>query len=243
MTCLVQNAVKIDLSNVPDDVKNLEGSIQWIPTDGPASKIQQTEILNSLPKFFSELSIGELIGLSKLVDASKSASGIELPCNWTPASISPVINWIVYGLNEQNEKLVQICPSTFRPYYNIIYKNKPSTWVEKVTETVGPVDKVFSGCKRFIDFMYKYNRFPNVDSFLLFCFNRYAEKFSVPTLPFVAKQFANEIIGYYQPVFHLIKDKKMEPEQVISILNISCAISNRIKLEEKYLLENARVTI
>ncbi len=244
MTCLVQNAVKIDLSNVPDDVKNLEGLVQWIPTDGPASKTQQNEILSSLPKFFSELSIGELVGLSKFVDASKAASAIELPCNWVPASISPVINWTVYGLKEQDETTdVQICPVTFRPYYNIIYKNKPSTWVEKVTETVGPVDKVFSGCKRFIDFMYKYNRFPNMDSFLLFCYNRYAEKFSVPTLPFTVKQFANEIIGYYQPIFRLIKDKQMTPEQVISILNSSCAITNRIKLEEKYLLENAQVTI
>lgn len=237
MTCLVQNAVKIDLTNVLDDVKNLEGLIQWIPTDGPASKTQQTEILSSLPEFFSELSIEELVGLSKLVDASKSASGIVLPCDWIPEPVLPVINWTVYGLKNYEENFdVQICPGTFRPYYNIMYKNKPSTWVEKVTETVGPVDKVFSGCKRFIDFMYKYNRFPNVDSFLLFCYNRYSEKFSVPTLPFFAKQFANEIIRYYQPVFHMIKDKQMEPEQVISILNTSCAIPNRIKLEQSYIM-------
>lgn len=238
MTCLVQNAIRIDLDKVSDDVKKLEGSIKWIPLDGPANQEQVDEILCSLPKYFSELTVEELVGLSKQVDASKSASAIELLCEWKPEPVVPVINWTVYGLT-QIEALddVTICPYTFRPYYNITYNGKQSTWVEKVIETVGPVDKVFSGCKRFIDFMYKYNRFPDVNSFLLFCYNRYTDKFTTPTLPYCAKLFANEVMGYYQPIFRLIKDKQMEPEQVIEILNKSCAIPNRIKLEQSHIIE------
>ena len=174
-----------------------------------------------------------------MVDASKSASSIELPCNWTPSPVTPVVNWTVYGLKEwEPVEGVKICPYTFRPFYNIMYNGKPSTWVEKVTETIGPVDKVFSGSKRFIDFMYKYNRFANKPSFLLFCYNRYSDKFAVPTLPFNADQFAHAIIGYYQPIFQVVKDKQMGSAQVLNILNSSCSIPNRIKLEQLFLSEN-----
>ena len=172
-----------------------------------------------------------------MVDASKAASAIELPCGWEPEPVSYFVNWSVYGLKSWEQDEVSICPYTFRPYYNIVYKGKQSTWVEKVTETIGPVDKVFSGCKRFIDFMYKYNKFPDAQTYLLFCYNRYLDKFPVPTLPFCAEQIAYEIIGYYQPVLKLIKHKQMGPEQVLEILNKSCAISNRIKLENQWAIK------
>lgn len=240
MICLVQNAIKLNLDDIYDDVKKLEGTIQWIPIDGPASQDQVNQILSSLPGFFSELSINELVGISKMVDASKSASNIELPFDWIPEQVSPIINWPVYGLKSWEPVDIAICPHTFRPYYNIIYRGKQSIWVEKVKETIGPLDQVLSGNKRFIDFMYKYNKFANTTSFILFCYNRYAEKFTIPTLPYCIEEITNNIIRCYQPIFQLIKEKQLGPEKVLEVLNSSCAIPKRIKLEEKYCLEEIR---
>ena len=235
MLCLVQNAVRLDLENIPNQVKELESTIEWIPTDGPASQEQIEEILKSLPKFYSELSINEIVGLSKMVDASLSASAIYLQYDWVPEQVVPVINWTLYGLNNYDTSNdVQVCPYTFRPFYTINYIGKETSWIEKVTDMYGPPEKLFSGCKRFIDFYYKYNEFPNYSSFLLFCYNRYATKFQTPTLPYAIVQFVQSIIGYYKPILEIIKSKEMTIEHVISILNSSCSIVNRVQLETKY---------
>ena len=238
ITCLVQNAIEINLDDVDDDVKHREGNIKWIPLDGPASQTQINKILNTFPDFFQELTIDELVGLSKMVNASKSASDIALPCNWVPDSVTHIVNWSVYDEDKSWENTfesdVKICPITFRPYYNIIYNGVKSTWVDKVTKVIGPLDKVFTGIKYFINFIHKYNKFPNLPSLLLFCKNRCSNKFAVPTLPYHADTMINCIIQIYNPIVELVKERKISSEMIIQVLNNSLSIVNRIKLESQY---------
>lgn len=245
MTCLVQNAIKINLDNVPEYVKTCEGGIQWIPTDGPANQEQIDEILETLPKFYLDLTINELVGLSKMVNPQLSASAIQLLSDWKPEPVVPVINWLLYSLNniQVPTEEVQICPYTFRPYYTINYNGKETTWNEKVTKQIGPIDQVFSGCKRFIDFIYKYEMFPNYSSFILFCYNRYKSQYITPTLPFTMSQIALDVLTYYTPICKIVKDKNMTFEQVIKILKSSCPIQNRIKLEAEYKKELGSIKI
>lgn len=245
MTCLVQNAVKINLDKVPDVVKNCEGLIEWIPTDGPASQEQIDKILETLPKFYSELSINELVGLSKMVNPQLSASAITLDPNYEPEQVNAIINWSVYGLKiiEVSPAEVQICPYTFRPYYTINYNGKVTTWTEKVTEVIGPIDKIFSGCKRFIDFIYKYKMFPNFPAYLLFCYNRYSTHFETPTLPYTIVQCAKDVLQYYVPIYEIVKNKNMTSSDVIKILQTSCPIEVRKKLEAEYLRDTSNVEL
>lgn len=238
MTCLVQNGIKINHDKIHPDVRRLENFIEWIPTDGPASQEQINEILSSFPDIFSQLSINELVGISKLVNPNKSASDIKLSCNWVPITVEPVINWISYGLNPWTHAGVKICPSTFRPYYNIIYEKSVVSWETKVVKTVGPMNNIFSGCKKLIDFFYKYNKFPNLDMFLLFCYNRYEEKFEIGTLPYVIKDIILEIFDYYKPIFEIIKKEKLNADKIKRKFTESCSIRNRIKLEKEYLKDN-----
>jgi hypothetical protein len=233
ITCLVQNAIHIDVSQLPDQVKNLEGSIEWIPTDGPASEEQIKMILEKFPKYFSTLSVDELVGLSHMVDASKSGSDISLPCSMKFTPVTPVINWI-YGLKNYNNEPVLICPYTFRPFYNVQYNGSIVTWKDRACELYGPLDKLFSARKKFIDFFYKYNSFPNFESYLLFCYNRYAKNFTVPTVPFDSPHWLIETLQSYSPIARIIKDKKMNEQDVLNVLNSSCSIVNRVQLESKY---------
>ncbi len=245
MTCLVQNAIKINLDQVPDYVKTCEGNLQWIPTDGSACQEQIDEILETLPKFYLNLSVNELVGLSKMVNPQLSASAIQLSPNWEPEPTTPVINWSLYSLNNIQVPTdeVQICPYTFRPYYTIKYNGIETSWVEKVSKQIGPIDQVFSGCKRFIDFIYKYKMFPNFSSFILFCYNRYKTQYSTPTLPFTMSQIALDVLTYYTPISKIVQDKNIDFDQVIKILQSSCSIENRMKLEAEYKKDTAYIKI
>ena len=237
--CLIQNAIPINHKNINAEVLNLEGSIKWIPTDGPASREQIEEILSTFPDIYKKLSINELVGLCKLVSPNKSASNIKLSPDWIPEDVSYVVNWFSYGLKPWKHAGVKICPYTFRPYYNVIHNGNITSWEDKVKKTVGPMEEIFSGCKKLIDFFYKYNKFPNLHSFLLFCYNKYENKFEVGTLPYNIKDIILEIFDYYKPIYEIIKEKKMNAEQVSQIFKKSCPIKERIRLEKNYLIENS----
>ncbi len=236
ITCLVQNALHIDLANVPEQVQNLEGSIEWIPLDGPASEQQVKTILETFPKYFSELSIDELVGISKMVDASKSASDIVLASSHVFPKVTPVINWI-YGLKTYPNESVPICPYTFRPFYNVQHNGQVVTWMDRAIELYGPINQLFSARKKWIDFYYKYEHFPSFESFMLFCYNRYAKNYPVSTLPFDSPAWAIQTMESYVPIAHLIKLKGMSQQDVLEVLNSSCAIASRVGLEAKYFID------
>jgi hypothetical protein len=230
--CLVQNAIQIDINKIPEKVRQTEKIVQWIPIDGPISEQQVEQILDSLPSFYRKLSVDELVGLASLVHPSKSASDIRLETSWTPLKSKSIINWI-YGVQKLGPMVIPICPTTFRPYYMVRDGDKTVTWFEMAEKLNGPVNKQCSASRKFIDYFIKYEEFSNFESFLTFCFNRYSKKFgSTSTLPYQIEQFYADIVESYKPILQLIKEKSMNPAQVIKVLNDSCSIETRQKIEQ-----------
>lgn len=230
--CLNQNAIQIDVNKIPKKVRQTEKVVEWIPIDGPASEFQVQQILDSFPKFYRNLSVDELVGLASMVHPSKSASDIKLETSWSPPNTNPVINWI-YGLKEMEPFYLPICPSTFRPYYMVKDGSNTVTWVEMAEKLNGPLNKQCSTYRKFIDYFMKYEEFANFESFVTFCFNRYSNKFgSSTTLPYQIQQFYLDVVESYRPILQLIKEKSMNSTQIIKVLNDSCSIVSRLKLEQ-----------
>lgn len=235
ISCLVQNAVRINLDNVSKHVKELEGEIRWIPIDGPASLEQVEEILCSFPSFFRNLTVDELYGLSTMVDRQYSASDIVLKSDWEPTPSGSVVNWTTYGLNEQITNIVPICPGTLRPYYLIDNK----MWVDKLCEVYNIprqlyvdgsnntpfCNEIFSGYKMWGNFVLKYKEYPTIDSYLLFCYNRYSKS----TLPFHVKYWAQNVIETYEPI---VKD--MKPINASRLFENGTSTSKRFEMEMEY---------
>jgi hypothetical protein len=232
--CLYQNAIHIDINQVPEKVKQIEKVFEWIPIDGPASNQQTESILKTFPQFYRELTVKELIGLAQLVSPSKSASDITLETTWTPTSLTDSkINWL-YGLEEIPFEPIKISPVTFRPYYMVNHHNSTVPWNQIVNNLYGTVDnnKIFSAYRKFLDYFNKYEEFPNLESYLLFCFNRYANKCGVnATLPYQVAKFYNDVITSYKPILKIIMENKITPEQIIKILNTYAPVENRVKAE------------
>lgn len=232
--CLYQNAIKINLNNLTDKFKEVEDVVSWVPIDGPASTDQVAEIMNTFPTYYNKLSIDELVGLASMVHPNKSANDIELGTGWSAKKITHKINWS-YGLKLWDLNEVTICPVTFRPYYTVDFENNKVPWSTKIEKLYFSVDKIFSGCRKYIDYYYKYEEFPNIDSYLLFCYNRYFKcSKSIDTLPFQTRLWYEEFKQEYQPIVQIIKNKNMSSKDVIDVLNNSCSIVNRMKLESDY---------
>ena len=161
--CLYQNAIKINLDNLTDKFKEVEDIILWVPIDGPATNEQITEIMNTFPSYYGKLSVDELVGLASMVHPNKSASDIELGTGWTCTKAIGKINWS-YGLKLWEYQHFDICPATFRPYYTVNFENKKVSWITKIEQIYFSIDKIFSGCRKYIDYYYKYEDFPNMNS-------------------------------------------------------------------------------
>ena len=236
--CLYQNAIKINLNNLSEKFKQIENIVSWVPIDGPASQEQINEILTSFPSFYSKLSIDELVGLASMVHPNKSGQMIELKTTWIPNKINHKINW-QYGLKTYSSEIYEICPATFRPYYNTKLDNDIVIWTTKVEKTYDiNIKDVFSGCRKYIDYYYKYEEFPNLDSYLVFCYNRYLKSTKgIETLPYQVYQWYYEFKINFEPIIKIIKEKNMTPEKVINVLNSSCKIEDRIKMEDNYKAE------
>ncbi len=237
--CLYQNAVQIDTSKLADSVKEKEKVVNWIPIDGPASEEQQEQILNTFPKYYQELTINELVGLAKMVSPSLSASAIKLETNWEPepGSCSSQIKWTVYGLNQVNTPDPIICPVTFRPYYMVQYKSNLVPWTELIINECGSLDKIMSVERRFIDFFMKYDKFPNQEEYLLFCYNRYwcKEQTFETTLPYHVVSWYQRCLQAYKPVLQSIVNRGISSQQVKQILNEYAPVEKRLEAQTKYL--------
>jgi hypothetical protein len=229
--CLNQNAIQIDSNKLSEKVIHREKVVQWIPIDGPASDQQVEQILDSFPKYYRNLTVDELVGLASFVNPSKSASNINLETSWVPTKSQHIFNWI-YRDRKPEQLTISICPSTFRPYYMVRDGNQIVKWTELAEKLNGPIHKQISCCGKFIDYFIKYGEFPNFESFLTFCLNRYSNNLgSSATLPYQIKQFYENVLNSYRPIFQLIKEKSMTLDQVYKILNDSCSIVNRLKME------------
>ncbi len=228
--CLTQNAIEIDISKISDEVKMKENIVKWIPIDGQASFKQKEQIMSSLPKFYNKLSISEIIGLAQMVSPSKSASDIKLDVNWEPSDkTNGQVNWI-YGLKPFNRTSPTICLKTFRPHYMVNYKNNVVPWTELVIEEYGPLDKIISVERKFIDFFMKYGKFANQEEYLTFCYNRYVVKNNTfnTTLPYLVVDWYQDCLSAYKPVLENIVSRQLTADQVKQIFSEYAPVDKRL---------------
>ena len=233
---LVQNGFFVNLTNLSEEFKKRETIASFVPADGPASVKQICEIVETLPSNFTKITKNELIYIASLVDPSKSASDIKLDYNLDAPDVKFSVDW-AYGLKDYAPNLVNICPVTFRPFYNMKSKSGSIVdWKSYVTEEFKiPADKMLKGNKYYATFMLKYKARPNVDEFILYCYNRYVLHGSdsisgkKTTLPKQFCQFFNDINYGYE----FITDFNDEfYDKFVKVYTKSMSIEKRIEFEE-----------
>jgi len=216
--CLYQNAIEI-----------FNSSISWIPIDGQASLLQISKILNSFPSYYKLLSVDEIIGLGNMVDASKSASDIKLDIDWNPEKYEGKINWF-YGLKEEYKNETKLSLITFRPYYKL----NNILWFEKAKKDfeLSDITEIFSGYRKFTDYIIKYNKIPNESEYLLYCYLKYKNSNKEKsTLPYLIKKFYKDINDSYKPIYD-----NYSISTIIENLKKYSSITNRIT--DEYNLTN-----
>jgi hypothetical protein len=194
--------------------------------------------------------VEELVGLGRMVDPSQSASGLELKTTWTPKQLSNKIKWS-YGLCQLEPSNIEICPTTFRPYYYVklddsivllesetpkggLNQAKPGltvTWLVKAESMFGPISGLISGNELYLNFCIKYGYFPCKEDYLTYCYNRECVYGSKTTLPYQIVQFYKEFNHSYEPIRQIIAQTNMSSQDVIKLICESRTIEKRIQME------------
>lgn len=133
------------------------------------------------------------------------------------------INWC-YGL-EHYPTVVNICPKTLRPYYNV----EGGTWVDSAKKSfkVDDINKLFKGCKYIEQYIIKYKKKPVANELILFYYNRYVEAGSYKTLPYQAEAWTHELLAKYEVAF----PEGYDIEKIVELLEKSRCIEVREQLE------------
>jgi hypothetical protein len=190
---LIQNCFKINRDHV--DVKLLENpklNLLFVPLDGPASKSQIEEVLSLLPSACCSLSIQEIYYFIQLANPQKSAVDIQIPIDLEIPSLPQFkIYWQHYQGKFEELKNVQICSTTFRPFYRL---SNGKTWRDAFAEIVQTNTKqILSVHRWFMDFCVKYNHLPSIHEFMLFSFSK------------VMNQQIETLCDFYPRWFKIIK--------------------------------------
>jgi hypothetical protein len=144
---LQQRWIYVDRRKVKRTLFGTDDQIpMYVPVDG-APTIRQIEVIReNLPRRCFGLTIEELIGLGKLVNANLAASAIELPLEWQPKPISEsLIEWPMYDGVIEKFSEIKICPSTMRPYARL---SNGQSWREGLRCVLGfeiENGQIFSG--------------------------------------------------------------------------------------------------
>ena len=145
-----------------------------------------------------KLPISELLALASLVHPSKAASDIPLAFNWQAPPLPPAaVEW-AYGTSDLCIQPVAICPATCRPF--CIVDGQPWKVVAEHTYHMN-VDKMISCHARYLYFVNKHNKYPTVDEFLVYLYNRYIVHGTHRTLPSPVQQFCMKTVEGYRRAF------------------------------------------
>ena len=110
LRCLSQNAVEIKKANINPEILKTETFVSFIPIDGNASNQQTERIISLLPNELKRLPVEEIVALSKLIDAQKSAADISIPFHF---DVNPInngeVNW-GYDTKMMKKEDLKICP-------------------------------------------------------------------------------------------------------------------------------------
>jgi hypothetical protein len=213
---LYQNGVFIDAKKLNQKFIKNEVCSVFVPVDGPASPEQVESIRAKLGErypFTKELTNEELVHIPSLIDAKKHISQHPLEYNVViPPLPEPEVSW-QYGLADVPHE-VKICGKTLRPFH-----------VENGVKE-GSDEKVLREVKYFEEFLFKYEKVPNVDELVLFLYNRYVESKKYKTLPFKVREWAESLIEEYKPHMESLGAKEAK-----RVFNGSRVIAKRIKME------------
>jgi hypothetical protein len=253
---LIQNSYAVKLEKIRKKFWNFEEyplfSLPFIPLDGPATDVSRAEALNRLPKRIKNVPINELYGLIQLVDPYKPTKDIQIELNWVPPPLPIVVhNWLHYEGKEKLLENVRICPSTMRPYSEVMMasggdsssssnsieegKEKSGgkgSWNEHMNKIVGdgiilPLHKYYG------EFCAKYEVFPSVDEFILYSFHRAKSSTNLhnPTtlMTFIAS-YAQNVVNNFNEVI-----KNLKVFEVVKIFEKGGNLKERKQLEDESL--------
>ena|SRR5579885_242760 len=197
--------------------------------DGPPRlNVELPEILRNLP-------LGIVLSLEKLVDKSKKLGDIFIPMN---LEASPIPNFVTnYGYPELTEEqinaVIEISPKTYRP----LYRKQGRKWSELAIERYGRIENTCCNFKYFIDFVFRYNKYPeNIEEFIIYVAERQAnrEVNPVDTLPRYQLGFTRSLFRDYESVLGKNFQDVTVQEFKKKVLE-STKPEDRVKLDGTYL--------
>jgi hypothetical protein len=153
---------------------------------------------------------------------------------WSPPEIKPVINWPAYGLKEKfPSDGIRISENTFRPFYSVEDEENRALvpWHTNAKRIYGSGNKLISCYNLFIKYFLKYNKFPNRDAYLIFCYQSLCANKRGMTLPYLIDTWYAEVLADYQPILQLIKDTQMSVAEIRSTLLRSYHYEKRKSIE------------
>lgn len=221
---LYQKGFLVDSSLLSKKVKTVEVCSEFIPVDGAADEEQVLEVRKRLPKFCEGLTNEDLVYVSSLLDEHKQVEEIFLDYNvQVPALPAPEVNWS-FGL-EKFDHQVTISPATLRPLTKVEGRN----WDQQAQEIfkVESGKDLFKGCKYIQEFILKFNQKPNLAELAVFVYNRLVESGKKNTLPFLAKEWMEYLLGQYEAAY----PQDATVKDIVQILKKSRTVESRLQLE------------
>lgn len=164
--------------------------------DGPAPEKKP-----SLPDF--NLTLNELIFLSRLVDRQKTVNNISIP-NELPKIDIPkfVVNYGYPANFTESRRPTAIDPDTYRPY--IIDREKNEHWLVCAEATYGPINKQLSSFNYFCKYVFEFASYPTKEEFIKYMAERQRNRENpFDTLPYYTLDFVDTLFDDYEAVLGL----------------------------------------
>jgi hypothetical protein len=135
------------------------------------------------------------------VNPNLAAGAIELALEWEPTALrEAVVEWPVYDGVIQRFSSAEICPSTMRPFTQLVNGEK---WREGLGSIIGfelKNDQIFSGHRWYARFVCTTRQYPNPEKLVEFIFNQVIVRGERSVLPQDIKNFADLICHQYEPI-------------------------------------------
>jgi hypothetical protein len=178
---LTQLSIRIPPTTVLDG----EQMPAWIPVSAPATPEQVLAVLAEVPERWRHLPVGDILRLASLVTPGKSLNDLDVHGDPLPITQLPM------EFRTRDRVSVTYCPATCRPL-----SKSPAgiSWEDSATETYGAAPW-FSTDEHFGAFVQKHGRFPTVDEFLVYLYNRKIVHGTHKVLPVKVLQYATSVIA------------------------------------------------
>lgn len=157
----------------------------------------------NLPQVVQDLTLGELLHLSDLVDRRKTINSIMLPLVFIPRQIPLPVTHYGY-VDDLDLQIVSsetpISLETMRPF--VMDKKQRKHWKECSEKIYGPLSKQLSSYNYFNKFVLEYNRFPGKEEFIKYLASKQAnrEENPIDTLPKFLIMFVTDVFNDFEKI-------------------------------------------